>query len=110
MERKGAKSTAVVTAAEVKAALGKRSQALTAEEDKALRMRHGAGAPDLKAPLPRASAGNQEVEDQLQLIEMQLLRAMRARTGAPARAAATVTPASPGAATKAKIIRALRKK
>jgi hypothetical protein len=110
MERKGASSTAVVTTKEVKASLGKRAQTLTQEEEKALRMRHGAGAPDLKAPLPRAAAGNQELEDELLLIEMKLLKAMKARTGASAPTAATVSPAAPGAAAKAKIIRSLRNK
>ena len=107
MERKSASSTAVVTAAQVKASLGKRSQTLTAEEEKALRMRHGVGT-ELQAPLPRAAGGNAEVEDELLLIEMQLLRSMRARNKAPAAMAA---PASgEGAAAKAKIVRALRKK
>jgi hypothetical protein len=106
MERKGGSSTAVVTSAEVKAALGKKSRALVAEEEKALRMRHG-GKVDLQAPLARASGGNAELEDELLLIEMQLMKAMRARTGANPVA---TTPTAPNAAAKSKIVRMLKKK
>ncbi|MCI0569989.1 MAG: hypothetical protein L0Y66_04495 [Myxococcaceae bacterium] len=110
MERKGSGSTAVVTAAEVKAALANRSRVLTAEEERAVRMRHGAGLPALDAPLARASGGNAELEDELLLLEMQLMRGMRARTAAKADAPAAPAPAARGAASKAKIVRALRKK
>ncbi|MCP3163065.1 hypothetical protein [Myxococcus qinghaiensis] len=114
MERKVGSST--VTAKEVKAALEK-TRTLTAEEEKALRMRHGAGASSTRAPLPRAAGDNEELGDELLVIEMQLMKAMRAR------AAAAKTPATKAAApeapraretaanpTKDKIVRALRKK
>jgi hypothetical protein len=68
-------------------------------------MRHGAGAPGTQAPLPRAAGNNEELADELLVIEMQLLKAMRARTGQ------TKTGSKPsGNASKDKIVRALRKK
>ena len=114
MERKVGSST--VTAKELKGALGK-ARTLSAEEEKVVRMRHGAAA-DLASPLPRAAGGNAELEDELLVIEMQLMKAMRARTG-QTRTASNTKPAA-GAAqrvstgavnqTKDKIVRALRKK
>ncbi|WIG95400.1 hypothetical protein [Myxococcus sp. SDU36] len=105
MERKVGSST--VTAKEVKAALEK-TRTLSAEEEKVLRMRHGAGASSTRAPLPRAAGDNQELGDELLLIEMQLMKAMRARAGAkPAATASKPVAANP---TKDKIVRALRKK
>ena len=94
MERK----TAVVTAAEVAVALGK-VRTVTSEEEKALRMRHGAKV-ELNAPLARAAADNEELADELLLIEMQLMRSLRARNAPPAARNAS----------KDKIVRALRKK
>ncbi|MBN8228882.1 hypothetical protein [Corallococcus macrosporus] len=114
MERKVGSST--LTAKEVKAALEK-STTLTAEEEKALRMRHGAGAPSKSAPLPRAAGANAELADELLVIEMQLMKAMRARTGQTRTAAnASKAPAAvrtreaPANAAKDKIVRALRAK
>ena len=118
MERKVGGST-TVTAKEVKAALEK-ATTLTAEEEKVLRLRHGAGTTSTRAPLPRAAGKNEELADELLLIEMQLMKAMRARTGqtvsannkvaapapAPTKAKADVS----GNRTKDKIVRALRKK
>lgn len=120
MERKVGSST--VTAKEVKAALEK-TRTLSAEEERVLRMRHGAGASSTRAPLPRAAGDNQELGDELLVIEMQLLKAMRARAGGkpvasgnnkqvmtPAAPAPTPTKAAGSNATKDKIVRALRKK
>ncbi|NOK22697.1 hypothetical protein [Corallococcus carmarthensis] len=109
MERKVGSST--LTAKEVKAALEK-STTLTAEEEKALRMRHGAGAPSKSAPLPRAAGANAELADELLVIEMQLMKAMRARTAAKATKApaAVHTREAPANAAKDKIVRALRAK
>ncbi|MCE9669479.1 hypothetical protein LY474_16840 [Myxococcus stipitatus] len=113
MERKVGSST--VTAKEVKAALEK-TRTLTAEEEKVLRMRHGAGASSTRAPLPRAAGDNAELADELLVIEMQLMKAMRARAGAKAAATATKAPVaaapreSAANPTKDKIVRALRKK
>ncbi|AKQ68654.1 hypothetical protein A176_005566 [Myxococcus hansupus] len=113
MERKVGSST--VTAKEVKAALEK-TRTLSAEEEKVLRMRHGAGASSSRAPLARAAGDNAELADELLLIEMQLMKAMRARAGAKPAASASkpvaATRARDAAAnpTKDKIVRALRKK
>ena len=98
MERKGG-STVAVTSEEVRAALAT-ARTLTSEEEKALRMRHGAAA-ERGAPLPRAAGANSELADELLLIEMQLLRAQRGRPSA-------VRPEASRA--KDKIVRALRKK
>ncbi len=113
MERKVGSST--VTAKEVKAALEK-TRTLTAEEEKALRMRHGAGASSTRAPLPRAAGDNEELGDELLVIEMQLMKAMRARAAAKTPATKAAAPEAPRARetaanpTKDKIVRALRKK
>jgi hypothetical protein len=107
MERKGGSSTAVVTTEQVKASL-QRSTTLTSEEEKALRMRHGAKVEDLRAPLPRAAGTNAELGDELLLIEMQLLRSARARGKVTPMAAAP--PQVGQSRTKDKIVRALRKK
>ncbi len=108
MERKVGSST-TVTSKEVKAALDK-TQTLASEEEKVLRMRHGAGAPSKSAPLPRAAGNNQELGDELLLIEMQLMKAMRERTGQTRSASKPKAAATGTNATKDKIVRALRKK
>jgi hypothetical protein len=107
MERKGGTGSVAVTVEEVRSALG-RARTLSSEEEKVLRMRHGAAVPDLRAPLPRAAGNNEELADELLLLEMQLLRAMKARK-APA---TTVAPAAAPTQSrvKDKIVRALRKK
>lgn len=103
MERKGG-STAVVTAQTVSAALTK--TATTAREDQVLRMRYGA-AMDLDTPLPQAHGGNEELEDELLLIEMALLRALKRRAADSKAKAKTATPKN---ATKSKIVSALKSK
>ena len=116
MERKTGGSVQVV-ADEVKTSLAKGPQLLAGEEERALRMRHGVSV-DRKAPLARAAGGNAELEDELLVIEMQLMKAMRARTGQtrtasntkPAAAAAQRVSATAVNQTKDKIVRALRKK
>jgi hypothetical protein len=115
MDRKGVRSTVAVTAEEVKAALGK-TRTLTSEEEKVVRMRHGAGS-DLRAPLPQAAGGNQELKDELLVLEMQLLKAYRqhlgqakAKANKPVNVVATSASDSAGARAKGKIVRALRKK
>ncbi|WP_338873617.1 hypothetical protein [Myxococcus stipitatus] len=110
MERKVGSST--VTAKEVKAALEK-TRTLSAEEEKVLRMRHGAGASSTQAPLPRAAGDNAELADELLVIEMQLMKAMRARAAAKTQAPKAAAPQARETAanpTKDKIVRALRKK
>jgi len=106
MERKVGSST--VTSKEVKVALEK-SRTLSSEEEKVLRMRHGAGAPSKSAPLPRAAGNNEQLGDELLLIEMQLMKAMRERTG-QTKSASKPKAAAAASATKDKIVRALRKK
>ena len=76
MERKGSKTT-VVTKEEVTAGL--KTADTTAREEQALRMLYGASV-DKKAALPQAHGGNEALADELLVIEMQLLRAMKART------------------------------
>ena len=112
MERKVGSST--VTAKEVKVALEK-ARTLTSEEEKVLRMRHGAGAPSTSAPLPRAAGNNEELADELLVIEMQLMKAMRQRLGqtktaSKPKASAARASESSGNVAKDKIVRALRKK
>jgi hypothetical protein len=94
MERK----TAVVTAEEVAVALS-RTRTISSEEEKALRMRHGVRV-DPTAPLARAAGHNAELADELLVVEMQLMRAMRARN----------TPAPAHSPNKDKIVRMLRRK
>ncbi|HEX8825166.1 MAG TPA: hypothetical protein VF794_34935 [Archangium sp.] len=108
MERKVGSST-TVTSKEVKVALEK-SRTLSAEEEKVLRMRHGAGAASKSAPLPRAAGNNEELGDELLLIEMQLMKAMRERLGQTKSASNKPKAATAASATKEKIVRALRKK
>lgn len=108
MERKVSGST-TVTAKEVKVALEK-ARTLAPEEEKVLRMRHGAGAASKSAPLPRAAGQNEELGDELLLIEMQLMKAMRERTGQTKTANNKPQTAASAKATKEKIVRALKKK
>jgi hypothetical protein len=101
MERKAGGSTAAVEAEAVRAALG-RARTLSSEEEKALRMRHGAG-PEVAAPLPSAAGGNEELTDELLLIEMQLSKAWRLRQQGK-------LPQPVASRTKDKIVRALRRR
>ena len=96
MERKGS-STAVVTKELVATAL--KTATTTSREEQALRMRYGASV-DKKAALPQAHNGNEELADELLLIEMQLLRGLKAHRD----------PTSSKAAVKSKIAAKLAKK
>jgi len=100
MERKG---TAVVTAELV--AKGLKAGTATAREEQALRMRHGATV-DLRAPLPVLAEADTELADELALIELSLLRALRHR--AAQAAAPKARPAK--SAAKAHIVAALKSK
>ena len=109
MERKGGSSTAVVTKEELRAKVGK-VHTLTQSEEKVVRMLHGAGT-ELNQPLPRAAGGNEELGDELLLIEMQLMRAWKARLGqSPRNQLQLARIGSDTNATKNKIVRSLRKK
>jgi hypothetical protein len=103
MERKG--NTAVVTAAAVKTGL--KTATTSPAEEKALRMRYGAKV-DLGAPLPTAHGDNEELGDELLLIEMRLLKALKQHQAlAKGKATGVTVTKSP---TKSKIVGALKKK
>jgi hypothetical protein len=106
MERKVGAGTAAVSQEALRTALGKTSS-LTAEEEKAVRMRHGLGAATGAEPLPRAATGNADLEDELLVIEMRLLRAIRLRN---AHHEATRNVVAAPSRTKDKIVRSLRRK
>lgn len=102
----GKGSTAVVTTEQVTAALAQTKVSVV--EEKALRMRYGARV-DTKAPLPTAFGDDDELGDELLLIEMQLLRALKARKAAAVAAIAPKTTA-PRNATKDRIVAKLKTK
>jgi hypothetical protein len=106
MERKGS-NTVEVTTAEVRTALS-RTRTLSSSEEKALRMRHGIGVDSPLAPLPRAAGDNVELADELLLMEMQLLKAMRAHAKSQDKVTLGVAPQP--SKSKDKIVRALRRK
>ena len=106
MDRKVGGGTAAVSREALGTALSAQSR-LSSEEEKVVRMRHGLGAADATEPLARAAAGNAELEEELSLIEMRLLRAMRLRKGQPAAGRNLIAPPS---RTKDKIVRSLRRK
>lgn len=101
------KSTTIVRdaveAKDVTRALSK-TRTLASEEEKVLRMRYGSKVVE-KAPLTRHGEGNAELQDELLLMEMQLLRGMRQHQKQLAQRAAP----QPSRA-KDKIVRALRKR
>ncbi len=104
MQRKS--STTVrdaVEAKDVTRAIGK-ARTLASEEEKVLRMRYGSKVAE-KAPLARHGEGNPELQDELLLMEMELLRAYRQHQKQMAQRVAP----QPSRA-KDKIVRALRKK
>ncbi len=100
-ERKALESTVVTE--EVRAALA-RAPALTSLEERVLRLRHGASQ-KAQAPLGRVAPVDSELGDELLVLELQLLRVLRARAVQAAAASGTANPV-----TKSKIVRALRKK
>lgn len=83
MERKGS-NTAVMTKDVVVTAL--RTATMTAREEQALRMRYGASV-DKKTALPQAHGGNETLADELLLIEMQLMRGLKARQASSSKTA-----------------------
>ncbi|HVE87794.1 MAG TPA: hypothetical protein VND93_33280 [Myxococcales bacterium] len=114
MEPKGG-SSAVVTAEAVREALARRPD-LSAVEENVVRMRHGARAADLKAPLPQAHGGREDLKDELLLLELRLLRGFRRFKASQANGQTHAALASARAdvevdgKAKDKIVRALRKK
>lgn len=105
MERKGG-STAVVTTETVARALTK--TVTTPAEEKALRMRYGAPV-ELDAPLPRAHGDNEELGDELLLLEMRLLSALK-RQKAMAQGQKPPAAAKARNATRSKVVAALKSK
>lgn len=101
MERKGGREV-VVTAELVTQTLAKVHT--TAEEEKVLRLRYGARV-DPHAPLPKAAGANAELADELLLIEMQLMRGLKARAGG-----VKTTATAARSPMKDKIVKALKKK
>lgn len=105
MERKGG-STAVVTTETVARALTK--TVTTPAEEKVLRLRYGAPV-ELDTPLPRAHGDNEELGDELLLLEMRLLSALKRQK---AMAQGQKPPAATKArnATRSKVVAALKSK
>ena len=103
MQRKGSQVREAVGAKEVGSALAK-AKSLASEDEKVLRMRYGAAAPQ-EAPLPRHGEGDPDLQDELLLMEMEILRAFRLHQ----KQLAQQTSPRPSR-TKDKIVRALRKK
>lgn len=99
MERKG---TAVVTAESVQKGLKKAKT--SAREEQALRMRYGARVEE-RTELPQVAEQDSDMADELLLIEMSLLRALKHRAQQQ-KAKAT----SPRNGTKSKIVNALKSK
>ncbi len=102
MERKGG-NTAVVTTQSVSSGLARIST--TQAEEKALRMRYGAKV-DVKAPLPKAHGDNEGLGDELLVLELRLLSALK-------RQQAMNKPSAPAAkaprnAAKAKVVASLK--
>ncbi|MCA2977819.1 MAG: hypothetical protein INH41_21905 [Myxococcaceae bacterium] len=104
MERKGG-STAVVTTETVARALTKTTT--TPVEEKALRMRYGAPV-DLDAPLPKAHGDNEELADELLLLEMRLLSALKRQRAMTQGGSKPAPVAKSRNGTKAKVVAALK--
>ena len=99
-------SSGTITSTEVRELLHTAAEKLSAREEKALRMAHGASV-DLKAPLPRRGQNHPEARAELLALEIDLTRQLAARARAAAPVAQPKAPAS--SKQKDKIIRALRR-
>ena len=104
MQRKGTQVRDAVEAREVGAALAK-AKSVSSEDEKVLRMRYGA-AVKKDAPLARHGEGDADLQDELLLMEMEMLRAYRLHQKQTAAQRVQPRPSR----TKDKIVRALRKK
>lgn len=89
----GKSSTTTVTTTEIKQALNRNATGLAAEEEKALRMLHGVGAPHTHV-LERVGQDNPETRGKLLDIELELLRQLRQRQTAQASDTQTTTRAA----------------
>ena len=104
MQRKGSIDVReAVEAKDVAEALAK-VRVLPSEDERVLRMRYGAGVRDVER-LAQHGDGNVELQDELLLMEMELLRAQRQHQRQVAQ-----SPAPQPSRAKEKIVRALRKK
>jgi hypothetical protein len=103
-------TTTTLTAKQVQTGLS-HAHALSSEEERAVRMRHGAKV-ELQAPLARKADEGSEAADEMLLVEMQLLKAYRAHLASQkqGRGAVEAVRPSTGNRAKDKIVRALRKK
>src|SRR5260370_13481908 len=81
MERKGGTRQLTTTVEELRTALSRTD--LHSEEEKTVRMRYGVALGDIEAPLARKALADSPIGDELLLIEMQLLRGLRARNAVP---------------------------
>jgi hypothetical protein len=103
MERKGG-STAVVTAEMVKSSL--KQATFTTLEERILRMRYAATV-QRDEVLPTAYGDNEDLKDELELLEMRLLKALKMRKAMTAKAVAAPAPRN---ATKDRIVAKLKSK
>lgn len=103
MDRKTEAREKTVTKDEVRELLETAAAKLAAHEERALRMRHGAGAAPATV-LTRKGEGHPEAQEELLALELQAFRELKARAAAARPAAATEN------RTKDKIVRALRRK
>ena len=97
------KAASTITSAEVRELLRTAADKLSAREEKALRMRSGAGV-DRSQPLPRRGQKHPEARAELMALEIELRQKLQARKGEPAEAAPATRTRE-----KDKIIRALRR-
>lgn len=103
-------TTTTVTSAEVKKALTRETTGLAADEEKALRMLHGAGGSH-SLVLERVGQNNPDTRDALLSMEVELLRQMRQRaaTSAPQHQTASRADAAPNPR-RDEIVKALKAK
>jgi len=98
-------SSSTITSTEVRELLRTAAKQLSAREEKALRMRSGAGLARTE-PLPRRGQDNAESRAELLALELELKQKLAARTSKKTTAAA---PSAVRTKEKDKIIRALRR-
>jgi hypothetical protein len=113
MGDKSSSKTTTQTHTQAREALKTAAERLSAREEKAVRMRSGAGI-DLKAPLPRRGTRMAETQAELTALEIELRRKLKERNGhQPVLSAKSQEEAGavPQVRTRAKdkIIRALRR-
>jgi hypothetical protein len=98
-------SSSTITSTEVRELLRTAAKQLSAREEKALRMRSGAGLARTE-PLPRRGQDNAESRAELLALELELKQKLAART---TRKTTSAAPTAVRTKEKDKIIRALRR-